>query len=154
MAFVDEGVAEIVVGLGEMGIERDGAAIGGDSVGETAGCKKGDAEVGVGFGEVGIGGEGSADQIDGDVVAPGLMGDDAQEMECVGVGGLLGEDLAVEVFGFGEAAGLVVLEGEVEGLLEGERGHGRSYLVATDILYRIVNELRGRTKELNRGLRG
>ena len=76
------------------------------------------------IGDCGVYSNRAADQGDA-FVAPSELGVEcAEEMEGVGVIGILGEDLAVEGFGLREAAGLVMGESGLEGLFEGEFGHG------------------------------
>ncbi len=50
----------------------------------------------------------------------GLGEEEAEEVKGVGVVGIGGEDFLVDGLGVAEAAGLVVLESEGEGLGEGE----------------------------------
>jgi len=74
-------------------------------------------------GIVRIANRGLTNQIDGEVMATQLMSDDAEEVQCFGMIGLRGQDLAVKRLGVTEPSGLMVLESEVEGLLDGNRGH-------------------------------
>ena len=55
----------------------------------------------------------------------GVHGDRAEEMQCVRIAQIGGEDLLVDGLGFAEAAGLLVAEGEVQGLVGGYGVHGR-----------------------------
>jgi len=70
------------------------------------------------------GGDGLADELFGDVVLVALMRQHAQEMQGVGLIGEDFEDLAVDVFGLGELAFLLVLKGDLQGLVDGELAHG------------------------------
>ena len=65
--------------------------------------------------------EGLANPCYGEFVAARLMGDDAEVVPRVGVVGLDGHDLAVECLGVHEAPGLMVLDGQCEGLLSDHR---------------------------------
>ena len=77
----------------------------------------------------------------------GLVRDHAEEVQGVGVGGLRGEDLAVERLGLRELPGLVMLEGQGEGLL---RGHGRGAEVAAHHRRHIIRKAASRWRA-NRG---
>ena len=54
MALLLEGIAQIVVGLGEVRLEPDGGATGGDGLVQLALLSERIAEIAVGLGEVGL----------------------------------------------------------------------------------------------------
>ncbi len=89
-------------------------------------------EAGVEGGSGGMEMDGAADQFEGLGVMAGLGEEEAEEVKGVGVVGIGGEDFLVDGLGVAEAAGLVMLEGEGEGLGESEVGfcgvgHGRFF---------------------------
>ena len=64
-----------------------------------------------------------ADQFDGRGMLPHLMGNHAQEMQRVDASRILGEDLTVKRLGLREPAGLVMFDGKLNRLGNGQPGH-------------------------------
>ena len=65
--------------------------------------------------------DGTLDVLDRRRVLANLVGDNSQQVQGIGMGRLDRENLPVDLLGDLQAAGLVVLDGEVQGL--GEGGH-------------------------------
>ena len=126
-----EGDAEVGVGFGEGGVGGEEVAVELDGFVGAFGVEEDSAE---GEGEGGLRGEGdsAADEAfgfgEGAPPPPScracLVGDHAEEVEGVGLVGVDLEDLAVDLFGVFEVAGVLVAEGELEGVVDGELGHG------------------------------
>lgn len=102
----------------------DGFGIGGDGGIEIAVAIECIGQVEVIGGIARLDRDGFANEIDREGVLAGLESDQAEAMEGVGVVGVLGKDLAVEGFGFGKAAGRVMLEGGLKGGFDGSGRHG------------------------------
>ena len=118
LVLFEQGVSEMVVGGGEVGVEFESELIGGDGLVEQGFFVECFAEAVVELGSLGVEVDRFAVHLEGGVWLANLEGDHAEEVPGVWVLGLLGEDLAVDVFGFGQSAGLVVLDGELEGLVD------------------------------------
>ena len=106
------------MGFGEVGPEGNGLAIGGDGLIELSFVFQGIAEIAVGFGVVGLEGDDPTDQIHRHVIASRLIGNHSQTVHRIGMLRLLGQDLPVKLLGLAQAPGLVVLQGQIEGLLD------------------------------------
>jgi len=66
-----------------------------------------------------------ANPLHGKVIVAGLVGNDAEEVECSGMVGLDGKDAPVERLGLRQSPGLMVLEGQGEGLWDRDHGSQR-----------------------------
>ena len=77
------------------------------------------AEVGVIQGVCGIDRDGPADQLDRGIRMAHLVGQDTEKVECLGMIGGAGQDLAIERLGLGQAAGLMMPQGDVQRLVDG-----------------------------------
>ncbi len=99
----------------EIRLKRNGPAISRQREIETPLVAKKVAEIALGEGVVGGEGDAATDKLKCGVVIAGEFGDDAEQMQGGGVVGIVGEELATDGFGFVEAAGLLVLPGEVDG---------------------------------------
>jgi hypothetical protein len=95
LPLVGQGNAEIVVGFGGIGLERERATVNGNGLVQLPLVPQRGAEITVGFGPVGFEGDGPPDQIRGDVMPPDLMGDDAEKVQRLSMIRLLGENLTV-----------------------------------------------------------
>ena len=88
--------AEIVMGLGEFGREREGARIGGDGGVELSTAFERDAEIAVKGRIAVVDGDGAADERGRGWVVALLVRQHAEEMERVAVLRVEGDDLAIE----------------------------------------------------------
>ena len=123
LPLVFQGVAKVAVGLGKSGIERDGPMIGSNGLIEMSRRMEGIAEIGMGFGNVGIKGQCPADQVDRRVMPAHLMGHHAEKVQCADMLGLLGKNVPINLLGLLKLPGLVVLNGNLKRLLDGELSH-------------------------------
>ena len=124
MPGVRERQAEIVVGLGVIGFQFDRPAIARHGVVQPAECEVNRAEIAMRFGVVGIVGHRSAHPLHRKVIVTGLMGEHSEIVQRAGMIGLDGKDLPVERFRLRQPAGLVMLEGEGDGLRNGHHDAG------------------------------
>jgi hypothetical protein len=110
--------ALVDVGFGVIGAFGEGVLVDEEGVVVAFLVLEDDAEGEVegGFGPEG---DGLADLDFGEVGLFGLEVAGAEEVEGVGLIGVGGEDLAEDGFGFGELVGPLVLEGELDGLIDG-----------------------------------
>jgi hypothetical protein len=115
----------MVVDFDVVGFELDGPAIGGHGFVELAARAVDFTEVEMRGEVIRVEKESLANPLQGKVGVPGLMGDDSEEVERFDVVWLDRQDLAVERFSFSEAAGLMVLDGQCEGLRDSHCGGGR-----------------------------
>ena len=90
------------------------------------------ARFAVRFAEIGMSGcilricrDGPENQVDGEIMPAGLMSDYSEQVQRIRVAGTNGENLAVEWLRFGKASSLVVLEGQIQHLLDGDPRHIR-----------------------------
>ena len=91
---------------------------------ESAAVVKGNAQVAAGLGIIGFDRDRLSDQLDCNVVPPCLMRDDPQKMQCLGMIRLRGQNPPIELLRLREAPGLMVLEGSLKGLFDGDFSHG------------------------------
>ena len=123
MSLVGQRDAQVVLGFREVGFEGNGLTISGDGLIELAAVVQGISQVAVRFGIIGPGGNRLADQVDRHIISPHLPGEQPKQVQGVGMRRLLRQDLPVQLLGLLQAAGLVVLEPDVEGLLNGQLRH-------------------------------
>jgi len=109
-----EGAAEVVVRVGDAGINLDRAAkrLGGGW--RLAAIEQDQAKRVVILECARLDGDGPADEIESARIAAGLVDEIAEKMQCVGFVGMLDEDLPVNGLRFSEPAGAVVLDGQLE----------------------------------------
>ncbi len=113
----EENAGEVDTCLGIFGLKLDGAAIGiggfiwQPSIGEHV------AQVEMGLRIFRVKLDRPLDELGGFIFAAGLVGKNAQEMGDVSVFGVVGKELAVGLLGLGQAAGAVVFDGGLEGLV-------------------------------------
>ena len=118
------GVTQIVVGFRAVGIEMEGAAIAGHGFVQPAYFSVGFAKVGMGGGIARGESRRFLNPIHGQVMATDLLGYDAEVVQRLRVSGLRREDFAVNRLCFRQPSGLMVLEGQCEGLWNRDRGQG------------------------------
>ncbi len=116
--------AELGVGFGEVGVFGEEELIGFDGFIEFFGALEDDAEGEAEVGDVVGDFDGFADEGFGFVEVSGGTEGGGEEVEGVLLVGIGLEDLAVDIDGLVEFAGLLVLEGEFECLVDGELAHG------------------------------
>ena len=73
--------------------------------------------------DCGVESNGPLHQLHGNVISSDLMGDQTQMVLCPSVFGPLGQDLTVDLLCLVQTSGLVLLDGQIEGLLEGQLRH-------------------------------
>ena len=84
-------------------------------------------EVVVGIGEARPQLNGFFNQRDGIVIMACLMRENTQEVQGIGMLGRCGQDLTVGGLGLGEAAGLMMLKGQCDCLIDHRVGHWVDY---------------------------
>jgi hypothetical protein len=101
-------VSQVGPGILQIGLERDGLAIGVEGFRKTAGVAEGAAKGVTERGEGWLECDSALQEFDGGVRAFSLHFQDGQEMQGIHMGGILGENLAIEGGGIREASGVLV----------------------------------------------
>jgi hypothetical protein len=78
------------------------------------------------------------DQILSKVFLSHLVGNHSQILHRIDMFRILGEDLPVKPLGLRQTPGLVVADGQIEGLLDGDLGHERGNLIQSFVRYEAL----------------
>ena len=120
-----QGIAEVAVGFGVVGLEIYCLTVCGDGLAELSAVFQRTTEVAVGFGVVGNDIDGLFDQIHRNIIPAHLKRDHSEQVQGIRVLWLLRENLPVKRLRLRQPPGLMVGNGGLKGLFDGERGHSR-----------------------------
>ena len=113
-----ERIAEVAVRVSVIGLDGECLVVACHSLIQLHQVLERSAEVAVCLCVIGFDGEGFCNEINSDVILTRLMGNHTEQMQGDGLVGITLQYLLVNIFSLRQATRVVVLDGEVDGLLD------------------------------------
>src|SRR5205814_602194 len=115
---VFQGIAEIKVSFGKVGLQRYGLSRSSNRVVQFSLLPKGVAEVAIGFSALGLEDNGTPNQIHGEFMSSDLTRDDSEQVQGIGMARLDQQNLAIDRLRLSQSSGLMVRASNFKCLLD------------------------------------